>query len=136
MPERTVIGLSASPARRRLPSMNSNSEPVTAKPVPKRSKWRGLLQNLALMFGTFLFCVAAFEILLRVMGYGNLEIYEPDPTLYWKLKPNQNCYTKIDHKPVHINSHGTRGSEFQPDKPADTIRVLSLGDSRTFGWGL
>jgi len=37
---------------------------------------------------------------------------------------------------VHINSHGTRGKEFADQKPPDTLRVLCLGDSRTFGWGL
>lgn len=95
-----------------------------------------MLQNLALALGTFLFCVVALEVLLRLSGYGNLEIYEPDPKVYWKLKPNQDCYTKIDHKPVHINSHGTRGPDFETVKPEKTLRVLSLGDSRTFGWGL
>jgi lysophospholipase L1-like esterase len=37
---------------------------------------------------------------------------------------------------VHINSRGTRGPEFEAAKPADVIRILSLGDSKTFGWGL
>ena len=76
------------------------------------------------------------ELVLRINGYGKLEIYEPDPALYWRLKPNQKCYTKIDHKPVRINSQGTRGPEFEATKRPDTIRILSLGDSRTFGWGL
>jgi hypothetical protein len=31
---------------------------------------------------------------------------------------------------------GTRGSEFSITKPANTIRILSLGDSKTFGWGM
>ena len=99
-------------------------------------RWKRLLQNLALSCVTFFLCVAALEIVLRLAGYGNLEIYEPDAKLYWKLKPNQDCFTKIDHKPVHINSHGTRGAEFTVEKPANTFRILSLGDSRTFGWGL
>jgi len=86
--------------------------------------------------GVFLVCAVALELILRFNGYGNLEIYEPDSTLYWKLKPNQNCYTKIGHQPVHINSHGTRGREFEETKASNTIRVLCLGDSRTFGWGL
>ena len=85
---------------------------------------------------TFFLCVAALEIILRIAGYGNLEIYEPDAKLYWKLEPNQDCFTKIGHEPVHINSHGTRGPEFATQKPPDTLRILSLGDSRTFGWGL
>ena len=86
--------------------------------------------------GVFLVCAVALELILRFNGYGNLEIYEPDSTLYWKLKPNQNCFTKIGHQPVHINSHGTRGREFEETKASNTVRVLCLGDSRTFGWGL
>src|ERR1051325_7060661 len=108
-----------------------------ASPTPGRSsRGKRLVQNLALSAATFLFCVVAFEVLLRVLGYGNLEIYQPDRQLYWALKPNQNCYTKVDHKPVHVNSHGTRGAEFQTEKRANTLRIVSLGDSRTFGWGV
>jgi hypothetical protein len=113
--------------------LNPNSDP---KPPVRASFWKRLAQNLLLSGAVFLLCFAALEITLRVMGYGNLEIYQPDAKLYWRLKPNQDCYTKVGHKPVHINSHGTRGPEFSDDKPAGAIRILSLGDSRTFGWGL
>src|SRR5205823_6347722 len=89
-----------------------------------------------LSFTTFFLCFAVLEIILRLAGYGKLEVYEADPKLYWKLKPNQDCYTKIGHKPVHINSHGTRGPEFSTAKQPGTVRILALGDSRTFGWGL
>jgi lysophospholipase L1-like esterase len=86
--------------------------------------------------GVFLLCIVIGEVTLHLMGYGNLEVYDPDPRMYWRLKPNQSCFTKVDHKPVRVNSLGTRGPEFQPSKPAQTFRILSLGDSRTFGWGL
>ena len=112
-------------------STNSSSE-AAARP----SRWRNLLKNLALSAVVLLLCFAAAEITLRLMGYGKVEIYEPNPLLYWRLKPNQNCYTKINRQPVHINAHGTRGAEFGDAKPANTIRIISLGDSRTFGWGL
>lgn len=102
----------------------------------KLSRCRRLLQNLSLSLAVFLGCVLICEIALRFAGYGNLEIYEPDSKLYWKLKPNQDCFTKVDHRPVHINARGTRGPEFQIEKPVGTFRILSLGDSRTFGWGL
>jgi len=95
-----------------------------------------LLLNLAFSGFVFFLCGAAFEIVLRLNHYGNLEIYEADPQLYWKLKPIQDCFTKVNRLPVHVNSHGTRGPEFATEKPAGTIRILSLGDSRTFGWGL
>jgi len=104
--------------------------------VSERAHGRRWLKKLGLAFGSFLLCLVLFEVILRLNGYGNLEIYQPDPKLYWRLKPNQDCYTKVDHQPVHINSHGTRGPEFTAEKPANTIRILSLGDSRTFGWGL
>ena len=102
----------------------------------KASRIRRLLQNLALSAGVFLLCTLGCEVVLRFAGYGNLEIYEPDARLYWRLRPNQDCFTKVDHRPVHINSQGTRGPEIETPKPTGTFRILSLGDSRTFGWGL
>jgi lysophospholipase L1-like esterase len=101
-----------------------------------RAGLKKLLKNLGLSAASLLIFVALLEVTLRLMGYGNVEIYEPDPRLYWRLKSNQDCYTKISRKPVHINSHGTRGTEFQSVKPPGTLRIVSLGDSRTFGWGL
>jgi alginate O-acetyltransferase complex protein AlgI len=101
-----------------------------------RSRLKTILQNLGLFVGSLGFCFVVLEVLLRLNGYGNVEIYDADPVLYWKLKPNQNCYTKIDRKPVHVNSHGTRGPEFTVTKPPNALRIVSLGDSRTFGWGL
>lgn len=38
--------------------------------------------------------------------------------------------------PVTINAQGFRDDEHQREKPAGTIRVLGLGDSFTFGWGV
>lgn len=37
---------------------------------------------------------------------------------------------------VRINSHGLRGREIDYPKPFGTRRVLMLGDSLTFGWGV
>lgn len=96
---------------------------------------KNLLKNLALSTFVFLLCFGGLELVLRAAGYGNLEIYDPDPLLFWRLRPNQDAFTKIDHKPVHVNAHGTRGPEFTDAKPAGMLRILSLGDSRTFGWG-
>lgn len=97
---------------------------------------KNLLKNLALSAFVLLLCAGGLELALRAAGYGNLEIYDPDPLLFWRLRPNQDAFTKIDHKPVHVNAHGTRGPEFSDAKPAGTLRILSLGDSRTFGWGV
>src|ERR1044071_6606316 len=100
-----------------------------SKSIPRsgRAESRGkrLLQKLALSAGVFLLCLLVCEIALRLAGYGNLEIYQPDARVYWRLKPNQDCFTKVDHRPVHINAHGTRGPEFRAAKPAGTLRILS-----------
>lgn len=37
---------------------------------------------------------------------------------------------------VEINSKGLRDREFTIEKPKDTVRVLMLGDSLAFGWGV
>jgi lysophospholipase L1-like esterase len=105
-------------------------------PAGGASRWKRLAQNLSLSGAVFVLCFLALEVLLRMIGYGNLEIYAPDEKLFWRLKPNQQCFTKVGRKPVRVNSHGTRGPEFSATKPPGTIRILSLGDSRTFGWGL
>jgi lysophospholipase L1-like esterase len=108
----------------------------SAPPPKRRFSARRLLLKSGFSAAVFLLCIVVAEVTLHTMGYGNLEVYDPDPRLYWRLRPNQNCFTKVNHHPVRINSLGTRGQEFQPSKPAQTIRILSLGDSRTFGWGL
>ena len=98
--------------------MASQVQPSNDKRKPSRA--RKFAQNLALFALVFLLCFVVAEIALRLAGYGNLEIYQPDRRLYWRLKPNQDCFTKVDRRPVHINSHGTRGAEFPAEKPART----------------
>jgi len=59
---------------------------VSAEVRPRR--WKRLAQNLSLSLCVFALCIAALEVILRINGYGNLEI-SAGPALYWKLKPNQ-----------------------------------------------
>src|SRR6516162_505269 len=37
---------------------------------------------------------------------------------------------------VRLNSHGLRGPDFSLTKAPGTYRILMLGDSTTFGWGV
>jgi lysophospholipase L1-like esterase len=99
-------------------------------------RFKALCKNLALSSISLLLCFVLAEVTLKIAGYGKLEVYDSDPFIYWRLKPNQDCFTKVAHRPVHVNSQRTRGPEFSVPKPAGVIRILSLGDSTTFGWGL
>lgn len=60
-----------------------------------------------------------------------------DPYLFWKFKPDQVLTDKTAYrKPVSINSHGYRGSDFSDAKPDGVYRVACIGDSTTFGWSV
>lgn len=54
------------------------------------------------------------------------------------LKPNYTGCGKTFNigTEISINSDGIRNKEISHEKPNNTVRVLILGDSNTFGWGL
>ncbi len=58
-------------------------------------------------------------------------IKEADPDLLWKLKP-QSFVSETEH----LNSFGFRGDEFAVSKESETRRIVVLGDSRSFGFGV
>ena len=60
--------------------MSDNSEPKIVAPQSRRKR---LLQNLALSGVVFLLCIAAFEFVLRLCGYGKLgKSTEPGPKTF------------------------------------------------------
>jgi len=63
------------------------------------------------------------------------EVYKKDCDLFWRFRENQKIssrrFSYIDYQ---INSSGLRGPEIQKDKP--DLRILALGNSCTFGWGV
>ncbi|MDH3890128.1 MAG: hypothetical protein OEV49_03515 [candidate division Zixibacteria bacterium] len=56
--------------------------------------------------------------------------HEPDPELLWRLKPDLN------NQYIRTNSSHTIGPEVAIPKPANTWRILILGDSSPLGLGL
>ena len=57
-----------------------------------------------------------------------------NPEMGHEHTPNREAF--LMGVPVKINSAGLRDREFGISKPRDTFRVLVLGDSITFGWGV
>ena len=62
----------------------------------------------------------------------------PDEVRHHKLVPN--AYAKFEQKDFSYvqrnNRHGLRGTETTIEKPSDTYRILTLGDSFTMGKGV
>ncbi len=63
------------------------------------------------------------------------EVYKKDCDLFWRFRENKHIsssrFSYIDYK---INSSGLRGPDIKEDKPE--LRILALGNSCTFGWGV
>ena len=61
------------------------------------------------------------------------ELLQPDSALFWTLRPNSRF--ELRGVPHVTNSHGLRSGEIGP-KGADEYRILSLGESTTWGHGV
>ncbi|MDK2971133.1 MAG: hypothetical protein PWP23_888 [Candidatus Sumerlaeota bacterium] len=65
---------------------------------------------------------------------GDLVYPVPNDDIVYRLKPNARGVFR--GAPVRINSLGYHDNEFQEEKPSDGFRVLVLGDSNSFNWGV
>ncbi len=107
----------------------------------------GLLMNLVLLVVTILFCCLAMEIGLRIAYARSMDfsmemwkyatkLKQPvaNPHLSFVHAPNRSAF--LMGVPVSINSHGLRDREYSETKPPGVYRIMMLGDSTTFGWGV
>ena len=118
-------------------------QPRAVRPPAGGWRRRGKLVVFACLPAVALVLVA--EIGLRLVGAAvpSLQtiplpeqlagIMRPDDELFWSMPPNLRG-TFLD-KPVSTNSLGLRGPETGPKQPG-TVRILSLGESTTFGAGV
>jgi hypothetical protein len=56
------------------------------------------------------------------------------PGLTYELRPNLSG--QFMHRPFSTNSWGLRSPEVETRKPAGVFRIVGLGDSHMFGWGV
>ena len=106
-----------------------------------------MLKKLALVVFSLLFAALLLEGALRVVSYHSkdfsmemwkyaVQIKRPvsDPKLSFAHEPNSHGF--FMGQDVKINSQGLRDYEYPLAKPPGVYRILLLGDSTTFGWGV
>jgi len=137
--------------------MSASEEPIelsaTMPDKPKISLRRRLLYG-AIVYSIFLVLLVAIEVVVRltmphqssldlfvatpqqkmqVADEKQSSIFEGDPLLLWRLKPNLNNAV-WDFTVLSTNAQHIRASYPTISKPSGTFRILCLGDSVTFGY--
>lgn len=74
------------------------------------------------------------SLLGRKTSLGDLIQVSPNPLIIYELKPNLSFF--FAGMPVEINRSGFRGHDHPVRKAPGTVRVVGLGDSVMFGWGV
>jgi len=70
-----------------------------------------------------LLCLLALELVLRLIGFGNIPVYYVSTKYEYALKPNQEM-TRFGNY-IYINSAGMRSDELRPN----AAKILKFGDS-------
>ena len=76
--------------------------------------------------------LALAELGLRAIGLGHPILYDNRSAYGYRPLPNQGG-RRLWGARVHINNLGVRGPDVSPRRAPDTVRVLFLGDSVTYG---
>jgi len=114
---------------------------------------RNLLASLALALGSLVAFLGLLELfaaraesdlpewLARRNPLSGTGIEVPDPDLFWRYRPNQDLIASypveggLQAPPVRVrtNAFGLRDRDRTREKPPGVFRILSLGESTTFG---
>lgn len=117
----------------------------TKAPVQKQTpRW---LLNVVTLVATLLVFALFFEVGLRIVFARSLDFSmemwkyavqlkrpSPNPNLSFAHMPNGSAF--LMGVPVTTNSHTLRDREYSVAKPPGVYRIVMLGDSTTFGWGV
>jgi lysophospholipase L1-like esterase len=106
---------------------------------------RGILINLSLILISTLFALILSEIALRLMGFNPLYVsperdrfWKYDSLLGWAHEPGQEGIfeTPQFRTVARINENGLRDREHSYERQNDNERILVLGDSFAWGYGV
>lgn len=97
-------------------------------------------KSWAVVFLAIVIAVLLAELGLRGLAFAtdNPRGATFDPELGWKLVPNVSKKNRqwCNHVPATTNSFGWRDKEHEVEKPIGVTRMVALGDSFTFGFGV
>ncbi|MEW5922527.1 MAG: SGNH/GDSL hydrolase family protein [Candidatus Zixiibacteriota bacterium] len=122
----------------------------TGKKDERETHGPGILRKLLLLFLSIPLFILLVEILLtfipidtyfenrfflvnRALDYP--EVFKKDSQVFWRLRSDRSISSRFfEGKEYHINSAGLRG----PEIPAKSglPRIIAVGNSCTFGWGI
>lgn len=85
------------------------------------------MNNFWIVLGGVVTVVLLLEAGLRLLGFGNPLLYTADPQIGYLVAPSQQ--TRRFGKLIAINQYAMRSPEIAATRPANTLRVLMLGDS-------
>ena len=122
-------------------------ESTMAQEERTQHSFQTFLQKVGLVVFATLFMAVLLECGLRVAFYHSkdfsMEMWKyavqlkrvvPNPNLRFGHQPNSHAF--LMGQDVTINSQGLRDYEYTLAKPPGVYRILLLGDSTTFGWGV
>lgn len=108
---------------------------------PRLIRWTGNLYALIISMVIVLFAVEWGLRIFNPFGVGffhnlpyHMQGMVDDPSLGYKHPDSVGYWLGANR--VELNSHGLRDDEIPYNKPAGEKRILVLGDSVTFGWGI
>ncbi|MBI3009246.1 MAG: hypothetical protein HYY56_07025 [Candidatus Omnitrophica bacterium] len=104
-------------------------------------RYKRVLGNFLLLISTVLIFFLLTEGVTRLVMPNTVKIrlmHRPDEKLGFRLVPNYKMRYKTSEfdTSIKINSEGLRDCEYQKDKDSTTFRILVLGDSFSFGFGV
>jgi|HubBroStandDraft_1064217.scaffolds.fasta_scaffold43258_2 lysophospholipase L1-like esterase len=104
---------------------------------PAASPWKIATEKALLVAAGVCFALLFLEVGIRLVAPQNLRFFDDSDLRLnaWEFIPHakRNDYIGV---PVHINNVGLRGHDIAVPKPDGVYRIVALGDSITFGYGV
>jgi hypothetical protein len=119
-----------------MPNTDQDARSADRTAAPGESMPRSIRRAAVILLPILSLSLTALlgEGVLRLLGYGNAIRFEYVSQLGWVHEPNRHASTL--GRPVRINEHGLRGGPLAPRKPRNGYRLMVIGDSFTFGYGV